>query len=219
MTHAHRTPLNRKGFTIVELMIATTVLSVILVIVTVTMISIGNLYYKGINTARIQDNVRNTTDEISQQLQLSVLPPETPLVNPVGVTAGALSANIYAYCIGTTRYSYILNQQIGSDTTKNQVPHVLWRDSTPAGGCTQNYGLLNAALTGGAELVAPNSRLTNFSVSLSSPYSLTISEAYGDSDLLHLAGINTTCNGLTGDQFCSTAFLTTIVVQRITGSP
>lgn len=218
MIYSNRTKLNQEAFTIVELMIATTILSVILVIVTITMISIGNLYYKGINQARVQDSVRNITDEVSQQLQLSVLPPETPLINPVTARRGVVSAQVYAYCIGTTRYSFILNQQIGSDTTKSQVPHVLWRDSTPPSGCTQNVGLLNAALTGGTELIAPNSRLTGLTISLASPYRLSVSEAYGDSDLLNLSGFNTTCKGQTGDQFCSTASLTTTVVQRITGS-
>src|SRR5665213_548059 len=180
MTHSHRTKLNQKAFTIVELMIATTILSVILVMATVTMINIGNLYYKGINQARVQDSVRNNTDEVSQQLQLSVLPPETPLVNPV--PAGDGIHQIYAYCIGATRYSYIKNSQIGSDASKHQVAHVLWRDAAPPSGCTQNTGLLNISLTGGTELIAPNSRLTGFTISLASPYSLSISEAYGDDD-------------------------------------
>ncbi len=70
-THRHL----QKGFTIIELMIATAVLSTILVMVTVVMVNIGSLYYKGINQARVQDDVRSIADEIIKNIQLNDQPP------------------------------------------------------------------------------------------------------------------------------------------------
>ena len=203
MKYKRPSQLNQKAFTIVELMIATTILSTILILVTVMMVGIGNLFYKGVNQARVQDDVRTISDDVSQHLQLSDSP---PLASVSGDGTGV-------YCIGDTRYTYVLNQQIGSAN-----PHVLWRDSNPTpGSCAATDGFLNNTTPSpdGTELIAPNSRLTYFNISLSSPYTISIGVAYGDDDLLNLAGLNTTCKGSIGDEFCSTATLTTTVVQRI----
>ena len=228
----------QKGFTIVELMIATTVLSTILVLVTGMMIGIGNLYYKGINQSRVQGTVRNVTDEVAQHLQLTSDQPPTSAGIPINFTVpGTGSFVINAYCIGSTRYSYVLGRQ-----ANKQIPHVLWRDDTPAGGCAKPVNLQTDPPAGssanGTELAPPNSRLTDFFIHGTSPYTVGIGIAYGDEDLLcnnTKAGdctandTNSThvhyllvgnmdsiqCRGIKGDQFCATAKLQTVVVKRL----
>lgn len=219
---------DNKGFTIIELMIATAVVSTMLVVVTVLMVSIGNLYYKGVNQSRVQQSVRDVTNDLSQQLELndsfSVPPTSTP-PNP-----------IQAYCIGLLRYTYITGVQIGhpadSDMGGPTYYHVLWRDDNPTPGSCAPADLTDQNLasdgtsTDGTELVSPNSTLTAFCIGklsgstctsdTSSPYTISVGVAYGDHDLLNLNGINSTCKGGTGDQFCSTASLTTVAVQRLT---
>jgi prepilin-type N-terminal cleavage/methylation domain-containing protein len=203
---------NQEGFTIVELMIATTVLSTLLVLVTIIMMSIGSLFYKGVNQSRVQDSVRGIADDVSKNIQLNGDPPKAqsaPLNTPLsGVT-------VYAYCVGEVRYSYIKDHQIGSDFTgKGQVPHVLWRDTKSGPTCDPVD--LTGSVSSGSELIAPNSRLTAFSIStFNPPYSVTVAQAYGDSDLLNPAGLNTTCKDTKGDQFCATASLQTVVGQRL----
>lgn len=192
---------SQAGFTIIELLIATAVLSTILLLVTTLMINIGKLYYKGISQARVQDNVRSITDEVAQHLQLgdSFIP----------VTSGPERA----YCIGTTRYTFIIGVQIDHPNK-----HVLWRDKNPTpGNCPSVLPNLTATTPsiGGSELIAPNSRLTDLTITGSSPYSVSVGVAYGDDDLLNLSGINTKCKGNIGDQFCATAKLQTIVVRRL----
>src|SRR3990172_9120101 len=59
------------GFTIVELMIATTIFSVILLIVTFGMLQIGRTYYKGITLTKTQNAARSIIDTISQDIQFS----------------------------------------------------------------------------------------------------------------------------------------------------
>jgi len=237
MTH-HLSKRSQKGFTIIELMIATSVLSVILLLVTSMIIGIGTLFYKGINQSRIQDAVRTTTDQLSKQLQLAGVQPSH------GVDSG--DPNVNVYCAGDTRYTFILNTPIGGQVDSNiptsptgpNYAHVLWRDNIT--GCDDKTGadLKNAnpnhadGATNGSELVTPNSRLTAFCIgtiqtngttttcnyareNLTSPYSVSIGMVYGADDLLNLAGINTTCKGVTGDQFCATASLTTTVVSRL----
>jgi prepilin-type N-terminal cleavage/methylation domain-containing protein len=216
--------LSQTGFTIIELMIATAVLSTILLLATVIMISIGNLYYKGINQARVQDDVHSIADEVSQRLQLS------STVTPIRVTSP--DGKTVAYCIGDKRYVFIIGEQIGTgmdtDGTTHQSQHVLWRDKPT--GCpaitTNNWLDTPTPSPSGTELIAPNSRLTSFCISGSvagscipdtSPYTVSIGVAYGAIDLLNNPGnISATCKGNTGDQFCATASLTTAVAQRLT---
>jgi prepilin-type N-terminal cleavage/methylation domain-containing protein len=226
-----QTANNQTGFTIVELMIATAILSTILLLVTAMMINIGNLYYKGVNQARVQDGVRTIADDVTQQLKFGDLLTGGPWT----VGSGVNTFHEQAYCIGNIRYTYILGYQIGTGIdylARPQAPHVLWRDTNPSpGSCTEVD--LTASPSGGTELIPPNSRLTSFSITTSytSAYAVTVGVAYGGMDLLTLPysaspidnlaadpPIFVTCKGLTGDQFCATAHLTTIVTQRITGS-
>jgi len=203
---------SERGFTIIELMIATSILSTILVLTTAMMINIGNLYYKGVSQSRIQQNARSITEDISQHLELNG-------GNVISTGPGSSTAP-QAYCIGTVRYNYILGRQIGSDASKNQVAHVLWRDNVPSGDCSAlTLAQLNSSTPtdGGTELILSNSRLTAFTITpLTTPYTLSIGVAYGDSDLLTGSGLNTLCQGGIGQQFCATAHLTVTVAQRLT---
>jgi type II secretory pathway pseudopilin PulG len=234
---------SESGFTILELMIATSILTTILLLVTIVMISIGNLYYKGIAQARVQDATRTITDEISQQLQL----------NGQALSAASWSSkHEQAYCIGQVRYTYVLGTEIGKPTPGSSpgpvYQHILWRDTNPTpGSCsidpgdTGNVSSVNLALptpsAGGTEMIGPSSRLTALSITSStgvSPYRVVVGVASGDDDLLcnpSLAGsctagtamtnwsryqdINLKCKGKVGDQFCSTARLQTTAVQRL----
>jgi len=234
------TNTDQTGFTIIELLIATAVLSTILLLVTTMMVSIGNLYYKGINQSRVQDDVRNIVDQVSQYAQLGNS-------DPIGVSSGTTQA----YCINNVRFTYILDRQLGTGTGKSGVPqskHVLWRDANPSPGTCSNLGLpdLTAATPspGGTELMVPNARLTQFSITNVSPYSVAVGIAFGDDDLLCDSGfiapsdctitgvsahmttlINNAgaiapsgtivCKGTTGEQFCATASLSTTVARRL----
>lgn len=208
-------PSNReqRGFTIVELMIAITVLSVILVITTILITNIGNLYYKGVNQSRIQNSVRDITDDIAANLQLSGQP-----VTAIPPSPQNGFPKVGAYCVGTVRYTYAINAQQG--TNPGQIAHVLWRDSLGGASCSRAI-LSNPALSGGTELMSPNSRLTYFDISSGSPYTISIAAAYGDTSLLAIDlsnPANTHCVGGAGDSFCSTAYITTIATQRVAGN-
>lgn len=204
----------QQGFTIVELMIATAVLATMLVLVTVVMVNIGKLYYKGINQARVQDDTRSITDQVAQQLQLTDQPPTT--------APGPHSTQ--AYCIGSVRYTYVVGVQLG--VPPHQAPnippsgstysHVLWRDINPTpGSCfidpsdphtvTPVDLTQNTPSAGGTELVPGNSRLTAFCIGTldvaagtctpaPSPFTLTVGIAYGDSDLLCSPSVANSCN-------------------------
>jgi prepilin-type N-terminal cleavage/methylation domain-containing protein len=208
------------GFTIIELLVATSILSVILLLVTGMLISISNLFLKDVNQSKIQDTVRSISDELSNQLQLTADQPQLGSQVIAGV-------RINTYCIGPNRYSFVLDTQMGTNT--GQIPHVLWRD-TPKTGCDPSRA---AHLTrpgfpsnqpNGADLISTGSQLTDFCIGTfnsgtclpaASPYTVSIGVGYGASDLLHVAGINSSCNVQIGDQFCATASLVTTVANRL----
>jgi prepilin-type N-terminal cleavage/methylation domain-containing protein len=225
------------GFTIIELMIATAVLSIIIVIVSVMMISIGNLFYKGVNQARIQDSVRTITDQVSQDLKYNN---SFNASLPYMVSADGASYSIQAYCMGNTRYSYAVGYRLGmtgqsdpGSTTNDQISHVLWRDDgtdtidevpSGTGACIPinltQQAFSSTQMKGGTELMAANSRLTDFVIQPISAgvYNVSVAAAYGDADLLiaPLTGNqNPLCTGGSGDRFCATAHLETTVAQRI----
>jgi hypothetical protein len=193
------------------------------------MTDIGSLYYKGISQSQVQDDVRSITDEVTQHLQLTDSAPTSHI-----------SASAGDYCIGTTRYSYVLGRQINSSPVSPQ--HVLWRDTVTAGTCpvSPNLSSANLATTDptGTELISLRSRLTNFSISATSPYTITVDIAFGDDDQLCDTGIPNSCDSSTtttivyplpaghevlckgskavsAQQFCGTADLTTTAVQRL----
>lgn len=248
MIRRNPAPPQQDGFTIVELMIATSILSIILVLASVAMISIGNLYQKGINQSNTQDDVRSIADELSQDLKLNS-GQVTTVTDTTATFSDGSHPTIHAICIGSSvRYSYITGYEIGNGTENNrpEVPHILVRDDNTdyTGGfggdiLGSSPGCHPIDLTktsfahesGDSELIATKSRLTYFCVTSNgsctdlnptSPYTVSIGVAYGDTDLLSSPTGSSpgavTCSGNTGDQFCATAYITTLAVQRLNGS-
>ena len=201
---------SEQGFTIVELMIATSVLAVVLLLATMVMSSIGGLYTKGINQSNVQDSARNIVDDVSQNLELN-----TNYTGPITNFDGSIT-----YCIASTRYTLVLGKQLSNINDSTHSKHVLWRDGVVGSSCDNSgVNLSNdPASTNGTELVPPKSRLSQFSISAntSPPYSVTVGVLYGDDDLLTaFTGAGATCKPGSGGQFCSVSNLTTTVVPRI----
>src|SRR5690606_22524615 len=87
----------QKGFTIVELMIATSVFSVVLLLCTYGLLAIGRSYYKGVTISRTQETARLIVDDVAEAIQFNG---GAVVLNPAG----------RMYCIGSRRYSYALNE-------------------------------------------------------------------------------------------------------------
>lgn len=215
-----------EGFTIIELMIALSVLSVILLMSTVILIQIGNLYNKGINAANLQNSNRNVISDISAAIEFSG---HRPLYDSHDYAAPSIgNMTIHSFCLGKTRYSYVLNRQL-NDTPSgtDQTYHALWRDTiTTTTSCPPldltNSGIPTDSLSTnkGYEMVPQNMRLTNFDVSEASTgsniYNVNVWMAYGDSDLLKVDGTgHYHCSGDVGTQFCATSELNTTITRRL----
>lgn len=204
---------NQKGFTILELIIATTVFGVMLILASAGIIQIGRIYYKGITTNRTQEVARSVVEDISRNYQLSGA--ETFQSKTAG--------GVVAVCLDTTRYSFKI------DETVTDTQHALWVDKiktydatcepldltqkTPGDSNTDNSDFGKSMQR---ELLAKNMRLGHLTISkIDSKDSLTVSVKviYGDKDLLQEDG---TCQPMGfGGQFCAVASLDSFVKGRL----
>jgi prepilin-type N-terminal cleavage/methylation domain-containing protein len=146
--------LNSRGFTIIELLIATVIFSVVLLTLSAAVVQVGRIYIKGITSANTQETARLIIDDISQSLQMS--PGSISSINPVGADPNKSQG----YCLDTKRYSFILGKQLESGR------HGLVTDVI-AGGCSSQpaQDLTAGLVTGSKELLSRHMRIANFDVS------------------------------------------------------
>lgn len=200
--------IKNSGFTIVELMIALAVLSTVLIISSSVVINLGALFVKGINQTNTQNTARNIVNELANQLQLGSAVPIIPPGNNV-------------FCLGSQRYSYVTNVKLTSSNTS----HVLWRDTMKNSGSCAALGLTTVSpsdsLTDtsikGSELLATNMRIMpDFGITDNGngTYTIRVTVAYGDDDLIQTVGGKTRCIADIGKQYCAVSSLVQTVSKR-----
>lgn len=196
--------LNNKGFTIIEMLIATIVFSVTLLIMTAAIMQFGKIYFKGTVQARTQQTVRTALQDISQSIQFGPVDPTGPFSDPSGVQY---------FCVGNRRYSFVKDIQLGTAT--GQSAHVLVVDD-PAGCGAPFPTMTTPALPDGAkELIGEKMQLTELEISKVGDdlFAVTIAVAYGQNG--DLEADKKACKALNlGGQFCAVSRLTTTVQQR-----
>ena len=189
--------VHQKGFTIVELMIAITVFSLVLIVILSGVLGFTRAYYKGINSSATQSAARTAMNAMAQAVQFGGA---TPSPGPG------------YFCVGTKEFAY----KIGSELPAGS--YALYQ-FTP-GACIDPATISNfPAGINGQELLGPHMRLAAFNSAQqgTSPlWTISLTVVYGDDDLLTGSGPNTQCKQQTGFQFCSVVSLQTTVAQRIT---
>lgn len=204
--HHRHTP---HGFTIVELLVALAVFSVVLVVITAAILQISRVYYKGVTETNVQATARSIIDTVSQAIQFS----GGNVTDTVAVTPGTS----YDFCINNQEYSYrpgykLVDSAPGmNETNHSLVVRTVSSCSSPTG---QN---LSGAVTG-RELLAPNMRLSKMVVKNIGPnlYQVQVRVVYGSDDLLNSpTASNASCRGVSGRQFCAVSDLSTVVISRV----
>ncbi len=196
----------QQGFTIVELLVATVVFSVVLLTVTLGIVQISRVYYKGINEADVQNTARSIMDTITQSIQFS------------GATVTATQApqigTLQAFCVGNTQYNYRLGYQLVDNSPGTNQTTLALASKDGVAGCAGA-----AASNGGKEFLSPNMRLSDLKIVEVSPdrlYKVTVRVVFGDDDLLNNPTAATaSCKSNTGSQFCSVSELTSTVYKRV----
>jgi len=208
---------NQKGFTIIELMIASSVFAIVLILISMGLIQVGRLFYKGISITNTQEVARIVTDDISDAIRFS----GQSVTTPIAVGTDGLSQG---FCAGNKRYSYILDRQlVDASPGAGQSLHVLVVDEVNScNGSTQAQSVTGsgALTTTSRELMGLRMRLAGLSLQpvilpdRSDIYTLTIRIVFGDADLL-VSGNQNCRTDTAGSQFCSAAELSTTIQKRI----
>lgn len=202
----------QKGFTIVELLIATSVFSTVLLISASGILHVGKMFHKGITSGLTQEVARSTIDDIKNDFELS---------GGYFVRVGNNGPNS-GFCIGSRLYSYQLNNRI----ELNGTGHALVVRDFP--NCDITIGVVADDLdsvTGSPdpsrpwrEFLGPNMRLSSFTVTESplasirpTGLSVSLNVIAGEVDLSP-TGV---CIGGAGSQFCASSSLTTYAVRRL----
>lgn len=221
----------QRGFTIVELMIATAVFSTILLVILTAITQVGRMYYKGITTAHTQEAARTIMDRISQETQFS-----GSSSVPTKVLGSSRENGVL--CIGKTRFFFVVNKI----SRTNQ--HALWVDTDNGGsntGCTSqvvdsvitrmNSDQPTQAANNGSEFLPEGMRLSMINIDGSGDvaqpllWAIDIKIAYGENDLLEADdgsdltpenAATAVCKGSQiGTQFCAVSKLSTTVLKRV----
>lgn len=202
---------NESGFTILELMLAMTVFSLVLVAAAAGLIQVGRMYYKSVITTRTQDTNRAVIDEITRSVQFSGSIPN--------IVEDADTGDIMAFCVGNVRYTPNPdpNAVVGDGSTIG-----LFKDEVGSSSCPAESDLSSLAGSDGTELLGEHMRLTRFEVDSipdTDQYRVTVWIAYGDEDDLFHIDEDTnryTCqSGAIGSEFCAISELSSVVSRRL----
>lgn len=202
---------NKKGFTILELMIASTIFSVILLLCTFGIVQIGKTYYKGTTVSRTQSVARDVMDRLTQEIQFSSSVPRNPSPISADAIVGAAESE-GRFCVGSNRYTFRKNTRVDSGANPDPA-HALVVDSYGGGLCS-NAGFSAAISNKGKELLGEGMRLGEFEIiSDLRGYTIKLRVIQGGDDLIKADGKN--CEGGAGSQFCGSSFLETTVRRRL----
>lgn len=204
-----------KGFTIVELLIASGVFAVVLLLCATAIVQVGRQYYKGAIINRTQVTARSIVDDIAQAIQFGA-----KTYNAGGFLRTAVSGSTQAVCVGDIRYSFNTLNSVGS--AAGQQVHVLWKDRVGAANACVPLNITTTNPAGsspdGQELLGSDMRVPKLAVAASGDnFNISVIIAYGKDSSLFLSGSNfTACQNLSlGGQFCAVSSINTTVAQRL----
>lgn len=138
------------GFTIVEIMIATLIFSVILTLATGVILSFTHEYYKAVNSSSTQNTARNVLNQVTQAIAFAG---NSPVSSSSAVANGQ---TINTYCIGPTQFDYI------SYYPQSSTQYALWQSQDTSASCTT----LSTPNSTSVQLLSANMRILNFQICL-----------------------------------------------------
>lgn len=202
----------QKGFTIVELMIAMTVFSVLLIIGLVGFLQVGKLFYKGVTISRTQEVARNIMDSLTADIRYS--PTSVTTMANENTNTGKI---IWYFCVGNHRYTFIQNFQ-----AQPNKPAMI---RNTVSGCPRPCISPCSDTLAGQDWLDPGMRISDLTViNTSNPtlpgfqrlYNISMNIIFGDDDLLdnpNSASAKCTAPPV-GSQFCAATVLKTTVSIR-----
>ncbi len=148
--HFNHQKIKKNGFTIVELMIATAVFSLALLVLAVSLLTINHQYFKGISQGNVQTASGNILNNVTSAVEFS----------NGNYLSSYDSSNYQGYfCVGHTEFLYQL-YKIDSNTTVNpltEINNCIGQTSNPLKACS----ISNCQYSG---LLGNNMQLLNFQI-------------------------------------------------------
>lgn len=208
------------GFTIIELLIASAVFSVILTVLVTGLIQVGKQYSSGLISSNTQATARSILSQVTQQIQFGANPPTV-------IDDTSTVPILKGYCIDNNRYSYVLDKQMLLDNPPltGNTRYGLIIDSA-SGSC---LGSTPQDLTGGStgpivgsELLSVGTRVAAFDISPVGPkqWQVEIKVIFGPDGALYVGSgpadpnYHQSClNGL--GSACAVSDLSAIVERRL----
>ena len=180
MKHLAKTDTNsnESGFTIVELMIATVVFSLVLLVIIYGVLNFSRAYYGGVNSTATQSTTRSIVNTTAQAIEFS-----GNFIVPSAAVVG--HANTYYFCAGGNTYYYIQGvEYTGLSLTDPSFLNAPGLFVQP-GSCTNSP---DPTKPGSKELLSANMRITYLQVTQDPTnarlFTIQLGLAYGDGDLL-----------------------------------
>ena len=207
------------GFTIIELLIATLVVSMLLLLCVYGLAQVSRFFTKGVTSATTQDVTRTVLEDVVGRIQVE----QNQILD-------ASSSSSRIYCIGTSRYKYNYASGDLTDKAITLVPgaRMLSRDvlaSVPvnADECRTKPVIANSQ----TNLLKDNMRAVDFTISQPPGtdgrlYNVSLKVLYAPDDAA-LADIvylpdptkpdDVRCSGVRGSEFCGMSSLSTTVFR------
>lgn len=221
---------NQKGFTIIELLIASIAFTVLLVLVTFIVVQISRVYYKGIILSNTQNVDATVVNDVSKDIQFSNGSGNVSISNYT-------TNNIDVYCIGNNVFMFSPGvEYLGSSSNTNNIGLMYALATCPSSSSS------SISTSGYQELLGLNMRVISFTVSPDSInpklYDLNIGIAYGGDQYLCNQTVTNSCTSpdtmstannysnyfnnnntvacklQVGDQYCATSYLNTTVANE-----
>lgn len=124
--------IDQKGFTIIELLIATSVFATVLLIVTYGIIQISRMYTNGFIQTQTQNDAVSISNKLAQDVEFSAVSSITSEQNAQVTKTGFPAATYYYFCTTNNEYFYT---SLGS----------LYQIPLPSGGCSTPSSFINTA--------------------------------------------------------------------------
>lgn len=225
------TDVSERGFTIVELMMATIVFSVIMLVAAGAVVRFTSNFQRAVTATNTQTAARSIIDSVSQSVQFNGGDKPKKLTNS-GKTG---------WCVGYTRYSYVKGKQLIDVDNATSTRFALVEDSTGIG-CYGEAQTLSSGTPAGQEMLGEHMRLVKFDVnesdSATGVWDVTVKVVYGEDEVLCSPSVPNSCNTATtseiflnasqltslndlqckggkGTQFCAVSEIKTTVQRRV----
>lgn len=217
----------RRGFTIVELMIAISVFSVVMIIATTGILLIARQYQSGVTKTAMQSATRDIHQKISDSIKYSG--GSIYQIDSGGVTGYSV------VCAGNTRYFYrkpiVTENKISTGSEFNSMSSLYFQqqtdDYTPGnsvGKCGYISSVATEDLKIAQQLLPNNAKVAVFDVAttvdddgITNASTIETTFVRGDYDLFNLPSIpgGLKCKSGVGNEWCSVVSLSSIVNPRL----